>query len=124
MWSLKIFNLFSFFAQAAEKKQTDSCATLGFSQIIMIGALFAIFYFFLIRPQQKKAKTHQEMLKALRKGDKVVTNGGIIGTVTGVADKFLTLEISEKVRVRVLRTHISGREGDPETMTKKGEVKK
>jgi preprotein translocase subunit YajC len=124
MWSLSVFNLMSFFAQAGGEQKPESCATLGLSQIIMIGALFAIFYFFLIRPQQKKAKAHQEMLKALKKGDKVVTSGGLIGTVSGVADKFLTVEIAEKIRVRVLRSHISGREGETETGSRKGEDKK
>ena len=80
--------------------------------IIMMVAMFAIFYFLLIRPQQKKAKQHQEMLKALKKGDRVVTNGGIMGVVTGTAEKFLTIEIAEKVRVRVMRSHVAGKEGD------------
>jgi preprotein translocase subunit YajC len=84
----------------------------GLNFIIMMVAMFAIFYFLLIRPQQKKAKQHQEMLKALKKGDRVVTNGGLMGTVSGTADKFLTIEVAEKVRVRVLRSHVAGREGD------------
>jgi preprotein translocase subunit YajC len=82
--------------------------------IIMMVAMFAIFYFLLIRPQQKKAKQHQQMLKALRRGDRVVTNGGLMGTVTGTAEKFLTIEVAEKVRVRVLRSHVAGKEGDAE----------
>ena len=84
----------------------------GLNFIIMMVAMFAIFYFLLIRPQQKKAKQHQEMLKALKKGDRVVTNGGIMGVVTGTAEKFLTIEIAEKVRVRVMRSHVAGKEGD------------
>jgi preprotein translocase subunit YajC len=123
MWYLSMVNLCSFFAQAGQKKP-ESCVTMGASQILMIVALFAIFYFFLIRPQQKKAKAHQEMLQAIRKGDRVFTTGGILGTVTGVADKFLTLEISEKVRVRVLRANIAGKESEAETNGKKGEVRK
>jgi preprotein translocase subunit YajC len=86
----------------------------GMSFILMMVAMFAIFYFLLIRPQQKKARQHQDMLKALRRGDRVVTNGGIMGTVTATAEKFLTVEIAEKVRVRVLRSHVAGKEGDPE----------
>jgi preprotein translocase subunit YajC len=84
----------------------------GLNFIIMMVAMFAIFYFLLIRPQQKKAKQHQEMLKAIKKGDRVVTNGGIMGIVTGTAEKFLTIEIAEKVRVRVMRSHVAGKEGD------------
>jgi len=84
----------------------------GLNFIIMMVAMFAIFYFLLIRPQQKKAKQHQNMLKAIKKGDRVVTNGGIMGIVTGTAEKFLTIEIAEKVRVRVMRSHVAGKEGD------------
>ena len=123
MWYLSIFNLSCFLAQAGQKKP-EGCATMGISQILMIVALFAIFYFFLIRPQQKKAKAHQEMLHAIKKGDRVFTTGGLLGTVAGVADKFLTIEIAEKVRVRVLRAHIAGKEGEADTTDKKGEVKK
>jgi preprotein translocase subunit YajC len=86
----------------------------GLNFIIMMVAMFAIFYFLLIRPQQKKAKQHQEMLRALKKGDRVVTNGGLMGVVTGTAEKFLTIEIAEKVRVRVMRSHVAGKEGDAE----------
>jgi preprotein translocase subunit YajC len=86
----------------------------GLNFIFMMIAMFAIFYFLLIRPQQKKAKQHQEMLKSLKRGDSVVTNGGIAGTVTGTTEKYLTVEIAEKVRIRVLRSHVAGKEGDPE----------
>lgn len=86
----------------------------GLNFIIMMVAMFAIFYFLLIRPQQKKAKQHQEMLKALKRGDRVVTNGGLMGIVTASTEKFLTIEIADKVRVRVMRSHVAGREGDAE----------
>ena len=72
----------------------------------MMLAMFAVFYFLLIRPQSKKAKEHQNMLAALKKGDEVVTGGGIVGKVTGVSDNLLTLEISEKVRVRVMKAQV------------------
>ena len=78
----------------------------GMSTIIMMLAMFAIFYFLLIRPQSKKAKEHQNMLSALQKGDEVVTGGGIIGRISGITDKIVTVEISEKVRVRVLKAQI------------------
>ena len=74
----------------------------------MMVVMFAVFYFLLIRPQQKKAKDHQKMLGAIQKGSEIVTNGGIIGRVTGISDKTLTIEISEKVRVRVLRSQVGG----------------
>jgi preprotein translocase subunit YajC len=75
--------------------------------------MFAIFYFLLIRPQQKKAKEHQEMLKQLRRGDRIITSSGIYGTITGIDDKVAVVEISEKVRVKMLRSQIAGKAGDP-----------
>lgn len=77
----------------------------GFVPLILI---FVVFYFLLIRPQQKKMKEHKAMLDAIRRGDKIVTNGGIIGLVTKVVDdRELQLEIAENVRVRVLRDMVA-----------------
>lgn len=70
--------------------------------------IFAIFYFLLIRPQQKRAKEHQNFLANLKKGDEVVTNGGLIGRIVSLTDDVVTLEIAEKVRVKVLRNQIAG----------------
>ena len=70
--------------------------------------IFVVFYFLLIRPQQKKLKTHKEMLSNIRRGDRVVTNGGIIGTVVRVTDdNELSLEIADGVRVRAVRAMIT-----------------
>ena len=77
-----------------------------YSMLIMMGLMFVVFYFLLIRPQQKKQKEHQNMLAAIQKGDEVVTAGGMIGKVSGVTDKLLTIEVSEKVRVRVLKSQV------------------
>ena len=70
--------------------------------------MFVIFYFLLIRPQQKKAKEHREMIANLKKGDRIITSGGIYGRVTGMDDNTLTVEISDKVRVKVARGNVSG----------------
>ncbi|HDZ24745.1 MAG TPA: preprotein translocase subunit YajC [Desulfobacteraceae bacterium] len=70
--------------------------------------MFVIFYFLLIRPQQKKAKMHKQMLSAIKKGDRVVSSGGLHGVVTGIADDVVTMEIAPKVRVKVSRGSISG----------------
>ncbi|HWN67817.1 MAG TPA: preprotein translocase subunit YajC [Haliangium sp.] len=75
----------------------------------MMLLMFGVFYFLLIRPQVKKQREHQNMLKRLDKGDTVVTRGGLVGKVTGVTDNVLVIELQEKVRVRVLRTHVEGR---------------
>ncbi len=69
--------------------------------------LFAVFYFLLIRPQQKRARTHKQFIENLKKGDKVVTSGGMYGTITGVTDDSVTIEVAEKVRVRVLKSAIA-----------------
>jgi preprotein translocase subunit YajC len=70
--------------------------------------MFVIFYFLLIRPQQKKAKQHREMLSAIKKGDRVISSGGLHGLVTGLTDDIVTMEIAPKVRVKVSRGSISG----------------
>ena len=77
-------------------------------QLAPLLLIFVVFYFLLIRPQQKKLKEHRAMLDAVRRGDRVVTNGGIIGLVTKVTDdRELTVEIAENVRVKVMRDMIS-----------------
>jgi preprotein translocase subunit YajC len=76
----------------------------GFMQFVPLILIFVVFYFLLIRPQQKKARMHQEMLASIRRGDKVVTGGGIIGTVTKVYDdNEIAVEITDGVKVRVQR---------------------
>ena len=76
--------------------------------MFMILAMFAIMYFLVIRPQSKKAKEHQKMLAELKKGDDVSTSGGLIGKITGMKDTEVTLQIQEGVRVRVLRSSVTG----------------
>ena len=76
----------------------------GIGQFIPLILIFVIFYFFLIRPQQKKVKEHKAMVEALKKGDKVVTSGGITGTITRVIDNDkVEVEISDNVIVEVVR---------------------
>ncbi len=69
--------------------------------------IFVVFYFLLIRPQQKKMKQHRELISALKRGDRVLTAGGIIGSVVKVEDAELLVEIAKDVRVRVARSTIS-----------------
>ena len=83
----------------------DPQAMMQFLPLVLI---FVVFYFLLIRPQQKRAKDHKIMLSALRRGDRVVTGGGIIGTVAKViGDDEVTVDIAEGTRVRVLRSTIT-----------------
>lgn len=80
----------------------------GLDFLIPMILIFVVFYFLLIRPQQKKVKQHKDMLGAIRRGDRVVTGGGIIGTVTKVvSDGEVAVEIAEGVRVRVQRGMIA-----------------
>ncbi len=80
----------------------------GFEALLPLVLIFVVFYFLLIRPQQKKQKQHKEMLVAIRRGDRVVTGGGIVGTVTKVIDdKELAVEITDGVKVRVRRSLVA-----------------
>ena len=80
----------------------------SFSAFVPLILMFAIFYFLLIRPQQKKAKQHRELLASLKKGDKVISSGGLYGLVTGLTDDVVIMEIAPKVRVKVSRGSITG----------------
>lgn len=77
-------------------------------QLAPLALIFVVFYFLIIRPQQKKAKEHKQMIEALRRGDKVVTSGGLIGTVAKVLnEREVSLEIADGVRVRAMRSMIA-----------------
>jgi preprotein translocase subunit YajC len=78
---------------------------MSFLPIILI---FGVFYFLLIRPQQKRAKDHRTLLSNLKEGDQIITSGGIYGRITGIRDDKVTVEISDKVRVKVSRGNIAG----------------
>ena len=80
----------------------------GFAGLIPLLLMFVVFYFILIRPQQKQARKHQDFVRNLKMGDRVVTSGGLHGTVTGMTDTTVTLEIADKIRVKVTRTAIGG----------------
>ena len=77
----------------------------GIAQFIPLILIFVIFYFFLIRPQQKKVKEHKQMVENLKKGDKVITSGGIVGTVERVMEnEMLEVRISDDVTVEIVKT--------------------
>ncbi len=79
----------------------------GFAALVPLVLMVAIFYVLLIRPQQKRQKEHRTMLSTLQKGDIVVTQGGLQGKVTGITETVVTVEIAEKVRVKVQRSYIA-----------------
>ena len=93
----------------AQEAATPLTGGGGFASFIPLIAIFVIFYFLLIRPQQKKMKEHRAMLDAVRTGDKVITNGGIIGVVRGNNEALgaLTLEIAKDTEIQVVRSMIS-----------------
>lgn len=85
------------------------------STIIMFGAIFLIFYFMIIRPQQKKSKEREKLLSNLEKGDKVVTSGGIHGIISGLDEKTALLQVSDNLKIKVERSAIGT------VLSKKGE---
>ncbi len=87
-----------------------------FMTLIMLGVLFAAFYFILIRPQAKRAKEHKAMIAALAKGDEVVTAGGVLGKVTNLSDGYVTVDIADGVEIKVQRQAV-------QTVLPKGTIK-
>ena len=90
------------FAQTGATPQAGA----GLASFIPLILIFVVFYFLLIRPQQKKTKEHQEFLTGLKKGDEVVTSAGIHGRITGLTDVIATLEIADGVRIKINRVSI------------------
>lgn len=80
----------------------------GLAALIPLILIFVIFYFLLIRPQQKRMKEHRKLLDSLKRGDRVITAGGLYGTIVNIEGNVVTLELAEKVRVKVNRNYISG----------------
>lgn len=76
------------------------------STLIMFGAIFAIFYFMIIRPQQKRAKEREKLLSGVEKGDKIITSGGVHATVVGLEEKTVLIEIAPNVKIKVERSAI------------------
>lgn len=96
----------------------------GMIQLLPLVLIFVVFYFLLIRPQQKKMKTHRTMVEALKRGDKVITGGGLVGTVTKVSEgNEIQIEIAEGVRVKVVRHTIQEILTKPAPASKAGDKK-
>ena len=92
----------------------------GFLPIII---LFAIFYFLLIRPQQKKAKEHRDMISNLKKGARIISSGGIYGTIISIDDTTIGLEIAEKVKIKISRGNVAALITDNEPAQKSDKKK-
>ncbi len=78
-----------------------------YSPLIMLAVFFTVFFFFVIRPQMKRAKDHRNMISAIAKGDEVVTSGGILGRVEDIGDAFISVEVSEGVRLKLQKHAIT-----------------
>ena len=89
------------FAQAGEAAASFPSGTL-----IQLAVIFLIFYFLLIRPQQKKVKQHEAMLHSLKKGDKIITGGGIVGKIVGTDEFELEIEIAPNTTIKILRSTV------------------
>jgi len=96
------------FMKSAHAEAAAPSGDAGFTSLIPLILIMVIFYFLLIRPQQKKLKEHKAMVEATKKGDSVITGGGIIGKVADVKDDVLTVEIADGVKVKVRRDTIVG----------------
>ena len=102
-----IATLTSFSAMAQEAGDvTPPPASSFLMQLPIMLALFALMYFLLIRPQQKQQKQHQEFLSTIGRGDEVVLSNGLIGTIEGLTEKVITVEIADGVEVKVLRSQV------------------
>ena len=111
-----MLNLF-FLATADTKDGGGSGAGSSLPMFIFLGGLIILMYLFMLRPQSKQRKEHQQMLDVLKKGDKVVTIGGIYGIVTNVKDKIVTVKIADNVKVEMLRSGIA------QVVTSRDEIK-
>jgi preprotein translocase subunit YajC len=98
-----LFGIENAMAQSADAASKTS-SFIGLMPFVLI---FVIMYFLIIRPQQKKAKEHQNMIHSLKNGDRIVTGGGIHGRITGMDDATFTVEIADKVRVKVNRGNVA-----------------
>jgi preprotein translocase subunit YajC len=98
-----------------DQKQQQQAGCMGgglMGMMLPLVLMFVVFYFFLIRPQQKKQREVQDMLNQLKNGDQVLTSSGILGRITGLTDQWVVLEVQEKVRIKILRSHIAGKHAD------------
>ena len=96
-----------FLISEAYAEGAPSQAGGGTEMLVMIGVFFAIMYFMIIRPQQKRQKEHKTLMESLSKGDEVVTNGGMMGRIQGVGDEVVRVELAENVVIKVQKNSIS-----------------
>ena len=96
-----------FFAEPVWSQAASGDTPGLFMQLMPFLIMFFIFYFLVMRPQVKKQKVHQDFLTKLKKGDRVLTSSGIFGTIEGLNEKYVTLEVAQGVKIRVLKAYVS-----------------
>ena len=99
--------MYPFVSVAYAQSAGEAASQSPFFQFIPLVLILGVFWFLIIRPQQKKQKEHGSMVDSLRKGDKVITNGGIFGTIVKVGDDRITLEIASKVQIQIERQQVA-----------------
>ncbi|HPW44793.1 MAG TPA: preprotein translocase subunit YajC [bacterium] len=95
-------------AMAARPAGADGQQGSWITSLMPLAVIFAIFYFLLIRPQQKQQKKHRGMIEALKKGDRIITRGGMHGTIHGIANNIITLEVAPEIRIKFNREAVAG----------------
>ncbi len=106
MKSLIVLGILTLSALPALAEGPAAAAANPVSPFIPLIIIFAIFYFLILRPQQKKAKDQTRFITELKKGDMVITSGGIVGTVKSVTDRFVILDIDQGISLKILKSHI------------------
>ena len=101
--------MFDTFAYAQESAAVPNQTAVMVANIIPLVFVFGVFYFLIIRPQQKTKKTHETMLKALDKNDEVITNSGIYGTIVGIKDDTVMLRIAENVKIEIQKSAVGSK---------------
>jgi preprotein translocase subunit YajC len=99
--------MIDFLISSAHANEAAASTEQSMISILMLVVLFAVFYFLLIRPQQKRVKEHKALVEGVKKGDEIVTFGGVLGRVTNVGDAFVDLEIANNVTVKVQKQSIA-----------------
>lgn len=105
---MNIFTMAYAAGTAYAQQGASQAAGGGLAALIPLVFMILIFYFLIIRPQQKRQKEHRNMLANLKKGDQVITQGGLIGVITGLTESVVTLEVADNVKVKVQRAYIAG----------------
>lgn len=105
---LKLIALFALSTSALAQEGGKAAQNVGIQNFVPIILIFGIVYFLLIKPQKKQLEEEKAMLSTINKGDEIYTKSGILGTIVGMTDKVITLEVSENTKIKILKSQIGG----------------